>query len=106
RRPSALPTATCRLRGLLVRLHGRLPDPIPVDVDADAGPGGHGDRALRADVDAGLDEIGREVPAARGDVAGERKVRQRREMDVVRAADAALEHAAVPDRHAARGADV
>ena len=53
---------------------------------------------------ARIDEVGRVVAAAGGDVAGQREVRQRRQVDVVRAADAALEHAAVPDRDAVRRA--
>ena len=75
-----------------------------IDVDADAGPCRHGDRAVGADDDLRIDQVGRVVAAARGDVARQREIRQRRQVDVVGAADAALEHAAVPDRDAVRRA--
>ena len=54
-------------------LERRRLDAIPVDRDADPGPVGTGDGAVGADLDARLDQIGHEVAAARGDVAGSEK---------------------------------
>ena len=70
------------------------------------GTGRHRDRAVGGDLDRRLDQVGIEVALARGDVAGQREVRQRRQVDVRGAADARLEHAAVPHRDAVRGAQI
>ena len=67
---------------------------------------GHRDRAIGRDLDLRIDQVGREVAPAGGDVARQREVRQRRQVNVVRAADAALEHAAVPHRNAVRGRQI
>ena len=75
-------------------------DPVRNERHADTGTGRDRNGAVRTDVDFGIDQIGRVVATARCHVTGQREVRQGREMNVVRPPDAALEHAAVPDRHA------
>src|SRR5205823_5390779 len=55
-------------RSHLVRLYRRCLHALPVDVHADAGTCRHRDHAAGADLDAGLDQIRREVAAARRDV--------------------------------------
>ena len=79
---------------------------ILADRDADAGSRRYADRAVGADLDRRIDQIGIEVAAARGDVARQREVRQRGQMDVGRAADPRFEHAAVPDGDVARRAQI
>ena len=74
---------------------------------AGARAGRHRDRCRPAATSIGGSiRSGGVVAPAGGDVAGQREVRERRQVDVVRAADARLEHPAVPDRHAGRRADV
>jgi hypothetical protein len=74
-------------------------NPLLDEVDADPGRGWDGYGAVRAQNDLWIDQIRSVVPAACGDIAGKSEVGQRREVDVVRAADAALEHSAVPHRN-------
>src|SRR3989454_2070029 len=81
-------------------------DPVFADRDAETGTGRHRDRPVRLDLDRRIDQIGIEVASARGDVARQREIRQRRQMQVRRAADARFEHAAVPHRNAMRRAQV
>ncbi len=54
----------------------------------------------------GLNDIFDPVAAAGGDVPGQREIFQRGKRDVVRPADAGLEHAAAPDRNLPRLAEV
>ena len=84
----------------------RLVDALADDIDANARASGTAIVPSARDVDRRLDQVGLVVALAGGDVAGQREVRQAREMDVVGAADAALEHAAVPHRNAVRRAQI
>ena len=52
------------------------------------------------------DDVALPVARARAQIARKAEVRQRRERHVVRAADAALEHAAAPDGNSVRVADI
>src|SRR5205823_5525333 len=81
-------------------------DSILSHLNADARGGRHGDRAVGGDLDRRFDQIGLEVAFARGDVARQREIRKRREMNVGGASDSRLEHAAVPDRNSVRGAQI
>ena len=64
------------------------------------------DRAARRGLHGGPDDVPLPVALAGRDVAGQDEIGQRRERDVVRAADARLQHAAAPDRNAGRLRDV
>ena len=70
------------------------------------GPSGTAIVPSGGDLDRRIDQVGRVVALAGGDVARQREVGQAREVDVVGAADAGLEHAAVPHRNAVLGAQV
>src|SRR6185436_7260286 len=63
-------------------------------------------RAIGLDVDRRVDQVLCVVAPARGDVTGQTEVGERRQVEVVRPADARLEHAAVPDGDTRAGADV
>ena len=81
-------------------------DSVEARLIADSGRGGHADGSLRRHFHFGLDDVFSPVAAAGGNVAGKRKIRERRHGDVVRAADAGFEHAAAPDRNGIRLAKI
>src|ERR1700726_13868 len=85
---------------------GERLDAVAQHLEASAGGVGHGDLALGAYGDGGLDDVLVPVAAGGGDIAGEREVGQRGERDVVRAADAGLKHTAAPDGNATLGGGV
>src|SRR5256885_812235 len=87
-------------------LEGDLSDDVFEHRHADPRSGRHAHGAVALDDERLADDLGREVASRRGDVTGQAEVRQRREVHVVRAADAHLEHAAAPDRHVVRGGHV
>src|SRR5260370_3217657 len=74
-------------------------DQIEARREADAGSVGNAYGALRRDADLRLDDVFAPITAARGDIPGERKIRQRGEGNVVGAPDARFEHPAAPHRH-------
>src|SRR5713101_5446954 len=74
-------------------------DLIEARREADAGSLGNAYGALRSDANFRLDDVFAPITAAGGHIAGERKIRQRGEGNVVGAPDARLEHPAAPHRH-------
>src|SRR5882724_4044205 len=64
------------------------------------------DGALRRDLNRGLDDVLIPITRAGGDVARKRESRQRGHGDVVRAADAGLEHPPAPHRNIAHLTDI
>src|SRR5262252_2634957 len=74
--------------------------------DANPRRGRHRDGAVGSDLDRRLDQIRIEIALAGSDVARQREVRQRRQMEVGSTADPRLEHAAVPHRHVPRRAQI
>src|SRR3989449_8013636 len=79
-------------------IDGAALDQIEARREADAGPVGNAYGALRRDADFRLDDVFAPITAARGDIARERKIRQRGEGNVVGAPDARFEHPAAPHR--------
>src|SRR5260370_20930282 len=85
---------------------GELLDAIKARGIANSWRGGHTDGAFWRDLDFRLDDVFGPIAAARGDVSGQREIRQRGHGDVVRAADAGFEHATAPDRGGFRLAEM
>src|SRR5262249_60639364 len=75
-------------------------------LEANAGGGGNFDGAGGRDGDFGLDDVLVPVAGASGNVARQRKVRQRGHGDVVGAANTGFQHAAAPDRYGVALAEV
>src|SRR5258708_8852845 len=74
-------------------------DQIEARREADARSVGNAYGALRRDANFRLDDVFAPIAAAGGDIAGERKIRQRGEGKVVGEADARIEQPAAPHRH-------
>ena len=66
-------------------------------MDTDARPIRDGDRSIFGHLDFRIDYIRGEVAPACGHVTRQREIRQGREVDIVGTADAAFQHATVPD---------
>ena len=98
-RGSALREQGCRTPKLgEVRVAGgERGDAVEAGREADAGGGRDVDGAVRRHSDFGIDDVFLPVALARGDIAGEREVRKRRQGDVLSAADAGFEHPSAPD---------
>src|ERR1700723_977120 len=80
---------------------GELLDEVGADLVAAPGRVGNGNFAGRRNGDLGLDDVFTPVAPGCGDIAWQGEVFQRREGDVMGAADARLEHTAAPDWDAA-----
>src|SRR5713226_711991 len=91
-------------KDLLAR--GELLDAVEAWLVADARPGGHADGAAGRDLHLRLDDVGLPVAPAGGDVARQGEAGECRKRDIVRAADARLQHPAAPHRDAARLAEI
>src|SRR5579859_1581155 len=74
--------------------------------ESDSRARGHANGALRRDGYFRLDDVLVPVAPARGHVARQRKIRQRRKRDIVRPPNPGLQHPAAPHRHMLRLADV
>src|SRR2546430_3303718 len=90
----------------LLALERELADDLFEYGHADARLGRNAHRSVWLHSEGLADDLCREVARRRRDVTGQTEVRQRREMHVVRTADAHLEHPAAPHGHLMRGADV
>src|SRR6267143_4171518 len=90
----------------LLALERELADDLFEDGHADARLGRNAHRAVWLHGEGLADDLRLEIARRRGDVTGQTEVRQRREMHVVRSADAHLEHPAAPHWHLLRRADV
>src|SRR3989475_9230439 len=90
----------------LLALERELADHLLEHGHADAWLRRNAHRAVRLDGEGLADDLRREVTRRRGDVAGQTEVRERREMHVVRTADAHLEHPSAPHGHVVGGANV
>src|ERR1700677_754711 len=75
---------------------GKLLNQVSANLVAAAGCVGNGDFAGRGNADLGLDNVFAPVTAGSRDIARQREVFERREGDVMGAADARLEHAPAP----------
>src|SRR2546427_10598495 len=90
----------------LLALERELADHLLEHGHADTWLGRNAHRAVRLYGEGLADDLRREVTRRRGDVAGQTEVRERREMHVVRTADAHLEPPAAPHGQVVGGADV
>src|SRR5271169_2678079 len=93
-------------RADLFLANGQALDKIGAHFEAASRSIGNGDLPGFGYLNLGLDDVFLPVALRGGDVAGKRKVRQRRKSDVMRPADAGLEHASAPDAYAALLGDV
>src|SRR5918993_6086150 len=84
----------------------RLIDTLSQNIHTDPWSGGHCYCPIRRDVDRRIDKVGLVVALARGDVAGQTEVWEAGKVDIVRAANATLEHAAMPHRDVVRRAEI
>ena len=83
-----------------------LGDAVGNNSHTDAGTRRDGNRSIGTNHDLGIDQVRREISPAGGHIARQREPGERRQMNIVRAADATFQHAAVPDRRAVRGRNV
>src|SRR5690242_17159659 len=72
-------------------------DSVEARLVANSGRGRHANGSVRRHFHFGIDDIFGPIATAGGNVAGQRKILERRHGNVVRAADAGFEHAAAPD---------
>ena|SRR5580692_820285 len=86
--------------------NGQLVDSIAPDGVAEAGSLRHMNRALRRDLNFGLDDIFIPVSLACGNISWKRETHERRHRDVVRPPNTGLQHSAAPDRNGVRAADL
>src|SRR5689334_255068 len=82
--------------------HCELLDAIQPRRKADPGTCGHLNRSQRRYRHFRLDDVFMPVTPARGYIAGQNKIRQRRNRNVVRAPDSGLQHSAAPHRNSLR----
>src|SRR5580704_2518788 len=80
--------------------HRKFFDVFAPRLEANAWPRRHANRPLRRDRYFRLDNVLVPIPTAGADVARQRKVRQRRERNVMRPPDTRLQHSSAPNRHA------
>src|SRR5437773_11484983 len=90
----------------LLALEGELADHVFEHGHADAWLGRNAHRAVWIHDERLTDDLCGEVALRGGDIARQTEVRERREMHVVRPADAHLEHPSAPHGHVVRAADV
>src|SRR4030095_6029046 len=86
--------------------HSQSLDQIDPRLEADSWRGRNSNRAVARDGDLGLDDVPSPVTLAGRNVARQREVWPRGERDVMRPADARLQHSAAPHGHAALLAQV
>src|SRR5260370_14114090 len=103
---SVLPEPVRRALAQDLAPYRELLDPLAPRLVANAGTGGHANRPLRGDGHFGIDDVFGPVTLAGGDVAGQRKVSQGGESNIVRSADAGFEQAAAPHRNAVIAAEI
>src|SRR5262245_45912393 len=78
-------------------MNGRGLHAIGYRIDANSRAGRHVNRTVGPDLDGGLDEVRHEVSAAGRHISGKDESWQCRQMQVMRPADPAFEHSAVPE---------
>jgi hypothetical protein len=86
--------------------NGQLVDSIAPNGVAEAGSLRHVNRALRRDLNFGLDDIFVPISLARGNISRKRETRERGHRDVVRPPNTSLQHSATPDRNGVLAADL
>src|SRR5258705_4483935 len=99
-RPAEVSTYTESGQPLLA--HGEFLDPVQPRHKADPRLARHANGSLRRNRHFRLDDIFVPIPPARRHVARQSKIRQARKPNVVRSADAGLQHSTAPYRNRVR----
>src|SRR5438552_19120085 len=73
---------------------------VEIHLEPESHTGRHLGRAVGSDSDLGTDQIAREIPGARGNVAGQREAWQTGQSEIVRPSDSRFQHAPAPNWNA------